>query len=914
MPENQILVSSLSTIRQQSRLMRENLTQGRLMQALKNCLNFLNELRSLAFSPKEYYELYMAVFDALDVLAAHLLQSNKSKQEKNKHAPFLTDLYELVQYSGNIVPRLYLMIVIGTSCMALKNAATKDIMKDMIEMCRGVQHPVRGLFLRHYLCQRTKDLLPLENMADFDDTVDFLVANFVEMNKLWVRLQHQGHSSERALRYQERKELKILVGSNLVRLSQVLDDFSAPNYSPVSYYKNKLFPMITEQIIQCKDHLAQSYLIDVVIQIFPDQFHFSTLDSLLNDVFVYVHPMLRKSDLVAALVDRFVTYRKYEDDLSDETADLALEESSQKQKKQPLSLLPVSIELVFSAFWDFYANLRKQDPPLPMDELVPILQSLVKLLLAFDATNVRNLDKIYQFAAEDLQAVASPQENDTETGHSSDEDDMQALWLELLMTPVIHFASIKSLLELPFFYRLYSKITLPHLQKKLSCDIALKLLDSPEDSPLSSVEDIDNVFKYLTVLIEAPASILSTSKDLGVEKTIRVDGGEKLVTQDFLYIQEIVCKAVHLIGHVDESKCLSNLVYVKKKYLSKAPENIVYTYPTLVTKMTNLLRIAGYRYLSKKKKSDADQLDLVISSNFKNISVVIDELYQRHQQFGAELVLKLYLNLASVADQLHQENIAYELFSQCFVVYEENLVLASSQGQPINPHDSMGGSLSYQSVVMIANRLASLRFFSKQNYEALITKVTLYGSKLLKKQDQCRSIYQCAHLWWWCDLLIEGKSPTVEQDEEKKDEDDSKDGEDTETAEKTEKAEKTADPVASPMLYQDPKRVLECLQKALRVADSCMDPYLLLKLFVEILNRCLIFNIYDNWMVDSRYIGGLIDLIRTNFANFEESHLSGVDDDQEARLLRRIEELFNRTLEYLKDQQQSADRLRDIVV
>ncbi|KAM9891945.1 hypothetical protein OXX79_010366, partial [Metschnikowia pulcherrima] len=164
MPDNSVLASSLGNIRHQAKLMPENLADGKLMPALKNCVNFLNELRSSAFSPKEYYELYMAVFDALESFSAYLLQSNKSKLEKNKNAPFLTDLYELVQYSGNIVPRLYLMIVVGTTCMAVQSAATKDIMKDMMEMCRGVQHPIRGLFLRHYLCQRSKDLFPVSCM------------------------------------------------------------------------------------------------------------------------------------------------------------------------------------------------------------------------------------------------------------------------------------------------------------------------------------------------------------------------------------------------------------------------------------------------------------------------------------------------------------------------------------------------------------------------------------------------------------------------------------------------------------------------------------------------------------------------------------------------------------------------------
>jgi vacuolar protein sorting-associated protein 35 len=37
--------------------------------------------------------------------------------------------------------------------------------------------------------------------------------------------------------------------------------------------------------------------------------------------------------------------------------------------------------------------------------------------------------------------------------------------------------------------------------------------------------------------------------------------------------------------------------------------------------------------------------------------------------------------------------------------------------------------------------------------------------------------------------------------------------------------------------YRDGKRVLECLQRALRVADACMDTAVSVELFVEILNR-----------------------------------------------------------------------------
>lgn len=109
-------------------------------------------------TPFTYYantDVDMAVFDALRHVSNYLLDAHTS----GKH--HLADLYELVQYAGNIVPRLYLMITVGSVYMGIPDAPVKEIMKDMMEMSRGVQHPTRGLFLRHYLSGQTRDSLPI---------------------------------------------------------------------------------------------------------------------------------------------------------------------------------------------------------------------------------------------------------------------------------------------------------------------------------------------------------------------------------------------------------------------------------------------------------------------------------------------------------------------------------------------------------------------------------------------------------------------------------------------------------------------------------------------------------------------------------------------------------------------------------
>lgn len=49
----------------------------------------------------------------------------------------------------------------------------RDILKDLVEMCRGVQHPLRGLFLRNYLLQCTRNLLP--DIAETEKYVFYLI-------------------------------------------------------------------------------------------------------------------------------------------------------------------------------------------------------------------------------------------------------------------------------------------------------------------------------------------------------------------------------------------------------------------------------------------------------------------------------------------------------------------------------------------------------------------------------------------------------------------------------------------------------------------------------------------------------------------------------------------------------------------
>lgn len=947
--QESILNRCINNIKHQLKLMKSNLDEYKLLPALKNCSNFLNELRVSQLTPKQYYEIYIMAFDSLEILSGYLVSSNpkgkKNSDEENgeetnentdddkvssaKTNAFLADLYEIVQYAGNIVPRLYMMIVVGTSYMTLPGAPAKDLMKDMIEMCHGVQHPIRGLFLRYYLSQRTKNSLPFKTKVDFNETVDFLITNFIEMNKLWVRLQHQGHSSEREIRYNERKELKILVGTNLVRLSQIIDDYDAKaagdddGYSAITFYQDKVFPTITEQIIQCRDHLAQTYLVDVLIQIFPDEFHFATLEKLLNQVFVNLHPLLNKSELVNTLIEKFITYNKFTNDsitTTDADTENAKGESSGKANKPT-----VDVASLFNTFWQFYLNLNESEPDLSLQEHAKLLESFIKLSLTFDPSSFENLDVIYKYVSENLI------NNENENGEKQQQQQQQVL-VQLLGESISHFTSIKTILTLNNYFTFFNKLN-PNLQKHIALVIIDQILsilkeENKEKEYYTTVNEIDGIFKYILVLIKQTPANFDTAQDLGITKTVKINNGEKLVTLDFLEIQEKINKLVQLIDNPQDPKLvIANLFHLRKKYLNKNFESLIFTYPTLIDRILFKLKLVGYVHLQRQRQTksqkknvttgeNGDEVNRFLVSSFKSLSVIIDEMYQIHGEYSSELILRKYLDVAVVSDQLKLNSITVEIFNQCFILYEEHLIVLS---QPYKFNElkllsgSGGFSVALQSILSIANTLIRTRYLPRNDYEELIIKLTLYGSKLLKKQDGCRAIYSCAHLFWWNENLLprNEESPTLKEEEttEKKEKEEGKEGKKEKSNEDSNKSnEGEDDSISIPELYREPKRVLECIQKSLRLADSIIDPYISLQLFIEILNQALIFHTYGNELIDNKFISGLINLVRTNMDNLrdqnEGENTEGEgngdnEEDVETKMFKQSQLFFNQTLQQI---------------
>ena len=157
--------------------MQQQLDSENLHDALRHASTMINELRTSKLYPTRYYEVYMNVTSQLSHLESYIMSEYRKKcnTDEIKANEWLKELYNRVQFCGNIVPRLYLLITVGSVCVKVNKKEQNEVMNilfDLVNLTKGVQHPTRGLFLRNYLGQISRPVLP-----DVPESVNAYVNN-----------------------------------------------------------------------------------------------------------------------------------------------------------------------------------------------------------------------------------------------------------------------------------------------------------------------------------------------------------------------------------------------------------------------------------------------------------------------------------------------------------------------------------------------------------------------------------------------------------------------------------------------------------------------------------------------------------------------------------------------------------------
>ncbi|KAJ2224627.1 retromer complex subunit Vps35, partial [Coemansia sp. RSA 518] len=1001
----------------------------RLLDGLKHCSTMLNELRTSSLTPKNYYELYLATFDALQYLIGAL----RAAHVTGRH--HLADLYELVQYAGNIVPRLYLMITIGSAYMSLAGPPSADgahgsdsdeaipvreVMMDMLEMTRGVQHPTRGLFLRYYLSQMTKDYLPLDGIdgpeGNLDDSTHFILTNFVEMNKLWVRLQHQGLSRDKERREAERRDLRTLVGSNLLRLASLTG-------VPRVTYESDILPRLLSQVVSCRDTLAQEYLMEALVQAFSDEWHLATVGQLMEAI-SGLGPKVSIKTIVIPLVDRISAYaarrreelekahaaepEEQSDDSNDAASDAGLSVKSDaapesidapSEKDQTRDTLPCGkpesvqseaedsnagdilnevtesenvdevtagvanaslddavsdnnnesdkdgsniapekdagsdvasekdadsdiaseneaiddvasengansdaaseVEIkseaprseldglasLFGSFWEHVSNLIEARPDLPLHDAVAICASMLRLSLACNPQPLEPVDSVLVFVRAQLRARdLSPGAHNPATANQL---------LSLLLGPLRAYVNPLRVLELDNYASLLES---QNERTRKSVAVALLTAILQRNTPMTVEGEVSGIVRLCMSLIGRPArpqpdalsgadvSALATSAD----------------DEDLAEEQGLLARLVHLIRAPDVAQQL-HLLTIARDAFSQGGDLVRYTYPAVVAGAARLL--GPYAAMEPKDEDTRAEWQRRVRQLCRFIQTTVSALVERAagSTAVAELALQLFLMAAQAAsvsaafrDNAALEEAAYEFVVQAFTIYEEHINESRSQ---------------YQALVLVINALQASRNFSPENYETLAAKCVQHGSRLLKRTDQARVAYACAQLWWKTLPDSELIPPPAEPDQDEAE------------IERAHAVRVDAERTAVER-HNNGDLVLSHLQRSLKVADSCLDPVLSVRLFVELLNQSTIHYERRCLAVTPKYINDLIALIRTSIANIEAFDASAPEPtraaadssvvdtsalyEPEQPMNAYVLAYFRRTLDYIRSRKELA--------
>ncbi|KAL5168666.1 Vacuolar protein sorting-associated protein 35A [Glycine soja] len=748
--EEKFLAAGIAGLQQNSFYMHRALDSNNLRDALKYSAQMLSELRTSKLSPHKYYELYMRAFDQLRKLEMFF-------EEETRRGCSIIDLYELVQHAGNILPRLYLLCTVGSVYIKSKEAPAKDVLKDLVEMCRGIQHPVRGLFLRSYLSQVSRDKLPdigSEYEGDADtvaDAVEFVLQNFTEMNKLWVRMQHQlrlavglsglqGPAREKEKREKERSELRDLVGKNLHVLSQI-------EGVDLDMYKDVVLPRVLEQVVNCKDELAQFYLMDCIIQVFPDEYHLQTLDVLLG-AYPQLQPSVDIKTVLSQLMERLSNYAASSADVLPEFLQV-----------EAFSKLSNAIDKVIEA-----------QPDMPTVGVVTLYSSLLTFTLHVHPDRLDYADQVLGACVKKL------------SGKGKIEDNRATKQIvALLSAPLEKYNDIMIALKLSNYPRVIEYVDI-RTTKVMATVIIQSIMKN--GTRISTSEKVEALFELIKGLIKDSDGIPN----------------DELDEDDFKEEQNSVSRLIQMLYNDDPEEMFKIIDTVRKHILTGGPKRLPFTVPPLVFSSLKLVR----QLQGQEENPFGDDASTTPKKIFQLLNQTIETL---SGVLAPELALQLYLQCAEAANDCELEPVAYEFFTQAYILYEEEI--SDSRAQITAIH-------------LIIGTLQRMHVFGVENRDTLTHKATGYSAKLLKKPDQCRAVYACSHLFWVDDH------------------DNMKDGE----------------------------RVLLCLKRALRIANAAQQMANAARgstgsvmLFIEILNKYLYFFEKGNLQVTVAAIQGLIELI-----------------------------------------------------
>ena len=799
--QEKLLDSLLQEVNAQAYQVRTAIDNNKLRHTLKYGKNMLDTLRTSKLTPSNYYHLYTTIFDEMQYIYNYF-------REEARRGRRMKDLYDVVQQCETIVSRLYLLICVASAYIETGQANATDIIFDLFNLMKGVQNPLRGLFCRFFFLKMIKDRLPDKGNeyekpgASPDDSIKFILNNLDDMNRLWIRLNNIDDPEERIIREREREQLKYLVGENITRLSSL-------NAITPEIYRKKVLPRIIEILLDSKDAMSQQYLMECVIQAFPDEYNIEAMNTLLET-----------SSKLESVVDIKTLFISLMEKLAKYVTNLKEEENiGGSSPTQIFNLLKGNIDKII-----------RENQSLNIQDNLKLIE-LESAFLKFAIKCSPKKDRLYTVNNTLGDCVALLNRN---RGERLNPDGMKLIG-KLLSSPL---ESQLSIFDMPSFPEL-----MKYLNYSSRATLSLRIIDSLMGK--NSEVEINSSSK-MTTLVDFIRPLLEDSPDSG-----------DFDQYQFEYEQSVVCKVLYTIKTNDPQNVYDILNVLKNAFVKGGKERMKVTLPALVSTYLNLAysisnsfaknnniedndeRVVHNDFISKYDLRNLDTNDL-FNKFIRRVYTQINDTITLLENENPELAFKLYLQLATQANNVKVDKITYE--EVCY----------SSLSSAIQVFNSgkMNNDVKVDLLNEMIGSVLNFNILGHDNFISITSNIVQAAQTLIKRGDQCIAILSCVH------LFCNGEN-------------------------------------------MDKNKVNDCLVKAKRFADFAMTNPQNAILFIYIINKYVyLIDKFENIgfcdfiVVDT--INDLIELVKNHIHSMKI-------ENKDAKFLPEIEEYYNNTLSLLRE-------------
>ena len=709
--EEKILDQKIKSVKSCIYQINNQIEKNNLRFCLKEIYNLLMELRTKDLSPKNYFQLFNQVLDEM------LYVENYFKDEIRRGRK-IKDLYDSVQQAQTLLPRIYLLITVGSIYMENNKNSCRKIIFDLLSLVKGIQDPIRGLFTRYYLLKMIKEKLPDKNNeyeginGKFEDSLKFILQNLEEMNNLWIRLKNNKNEELNIKLENERDELKSLIGENITRLSSL-------NGLNEEIYENQVLPNLISIILSNKDKLSQEYIMGCLIYAFPDEFNMKCMNKIL-DTFYKMNKEVDKINLFINLMDKLSKFFIKNNDNSE---------------------IKKIIDNTYDLLKNGVKNLIEQESSNDKIDLKNILQLLCSFL-NFTINCCPNNEKIINTN------YSLKLTKDFLNNYSNFlTKDCLKLINNILCIPLnsneINIFQLQELNDLMKFLDFNSRE-----------NISIKIIESfvnNKNEKIDTPEKIKTLINFIRPIIEGEIEIDNNLDDYEIECQ-----------------QTLVVKLLNLIN-VDNIDTFYNIINIyKNSIINGSYKRKKYTFSGLMNKILEINYIIIEEYdnknnnLTEEQKNNINLMNKINTFNIDNINNdddlknilkkfydIIDEILNNFKD--PILTFKFNLQISIQIEKINTNKNNFEEF--CANYLNKSLSLIDLEENKFESENK------YYLINLIVGAIYNFKIFSQENLNGLVSNLLAKGQKLEKKSDQCKSMIDISSLYYH---LLNDKPKVIE--------------------------------------------------------------------------------------------------------------------------------------------------------